>query len=223
MINPISCKCPECGAELQVEGNREFAFCTYCGAKIMLQNDNEQIYHYINDADIKRAETEQLIEIKRMEIAERKQAAAEKIKAKKVRISVVVGIVMVLAFATELINPLLGIGGITIGAWLGIVLIAMWAKGDNKSDDIDEDGRVKVPSGISDFENKNYVAIESMFKSAGFTNVQSIPMNDLTTGILKKPGMVDSIIVNGKPISSGGKRFYPDATVVISYHSFANR
>jgi DNA-directed RNA polymerase subunit RPC12/RpoP len=221
MINPISCKCPECGAELQVEGNREFAFCTYCGAKIMLQNDNEQIYHYINDADIKRAETEQLIEIKRMEIAENKRKSAEKAKSRKIKLSIIIGFFMIVSIALCYTSE--SLGGLLVGEILGIVLLFMWIGGNKNDDDIDTDGRVKVPSGISDFENKNYVAIESMFKSAGFTNVQSIPMNDLTTGILKKPGMVDSIIVNGKPISSGGKRFYPDATVVISYHSFANR
>ena len=58
-----------------------------------------------------------------------------------------------------------------------------------------------------------------MFVSAGFTNVRCVPLNDLTMGLLKKPGMVQSITIRGKEITSGGKKFSPDAPVVISYHS----
>jgi len=61
--------------------------------------------------------------------------------------------------------------------------------------------------------------VEAMLKGAGFTNVESIPLNDLTTGLIKKPGSVDSIVINNKKITNGGDRFSKDARVVISYHS----
>lgn len=62
-----------------------------------------------------------------------------------------------------------------------------------------------------------------MFSSAGFTNIQCVPLNDLTTGLLKKPHMVESNTINGQKINSGERKFSPDASVVISYHSFSRR
>lgn len=40
----IVLKCPACGANMEVEDNREFAFCTYCGTKISIHSDTENIY-----------------------------------------------------------------------------------------------------------------------------------------------------------------------------------
>ena len=31
----VSLKCPECGAELDIDDSREYAFCSYCGSKVM--------------------------------------------------------------------------------------------------------------------------------------------------------------------------------------------
>lgn len=31
-----SLKCPECGATLEIEESRDMAYCTYCGAKVTL-------------------------------------------------------------------------------------------------------------------------------------------------------------------------------------------
>ena len=40
----IVLKCPTCGANMEVEDNREFAFCTYCGTKVYIQSDTGNIY-----------------------------------------------------------------------------------------------------------------------------------------------------------------------------------
>lgn len=34
----IDVKCPNCGASIQLDDNREFGFCSYCGSKVQLQN-----------------------------------------------------------------------------------------------------------------------------------------------------------------------------------------
>ena len=100
------------------------------------------------------------------------------------------------------------------------VLMFMWVNNKDKDDTyIDPTNVVKIPSSIAGYEGKHYSAIESMFLSAGFTNVKCVPLHDLTIGLLKKPGMVASITVNGQSITSGGKKCSPDANVVISYHS----
>ena len=218
-IKFISIKCPECGATLDIEEGRRQIFCSYCGTRVMVQNDNEYIYHHIDEAQIKQAEVNQEVQLRRMEIIERKLAAAEKSRKAKVILTIILAI-----FAVAFIG--LGFGGENFGlAMPGLVccyiLMFMWMNNKDKEDDDDLNfgDKVKVPSSISDFENKNYAAIEAMLVSAGFTNIKCVPLNDLIMGVLKKPGTVESITINGRTVVSGGKKFSPNATVVISYHS----
>ena len=39
----ISLKCPSCGAELEVDERRDICFCTYCGAKIMIEQSDAAV------------------------------------------------------------------------------------------------------------------------------------------------------------------------------------
>lgn len=57
-VKLISFKCPECGADLNIEADRETAYCSYCGTKILIHNENEYIFKKIDVAEIKRAENE---------------------------------------------------------------------------------------------------------------------------------------------------------------------
>ncbi len=70
-VELISVKCPECGATLNLEEDREQAFCSYCGARILLRNDNEYTYRHINEAEIKQAETDRMVRLKELELAEK--------------------------------------------------------------------------------------------------------------------------------------------------------
>lgn len=227
----ISLKCPECGAVLSAEEDRNQMFCSYCGAKIIITNENEHIYRHIDEgqikeaeAQIKKAEVEQSIQLKRLDIIERKQAASEKAKKIKTIIQIIMGIVgIVLEFAFfRGMDEAFGVVGLLLlvgVSWMWIASIP----GDNKEDDIDFDDKVKVPSSISGYENKNYSTIEALFISAGFTNVKCVPLGDLTVGLFKKAGAVEAISINGKEITSGGKKYPPDAFVVITYHSFPEK
>ena len=98
-VKLISVKCPECGATLNIEENRKQAFCTYCGAKVLLQNEHEYVYCHIDEAGIKKAETDQMVQLRIMELEERKRADAEKTRKQKVVISLtfaVIGILMMI-------------------------------------------------------------------------------------------------------------------------------
>lgn len=225
-----SVKCPECGASLPIEEGRTQVFCSYCGTRVLVTNENEHIYRHIDEAGIKQAETDRLVKLKQMEIAEKKTAAAERTKTLKVKISLIlaaVGIIMMVA------GNMLGHSSgdsdsgyymmSTVGFFPLMGAVYIWLLSKDKDDDDDFGDKVKVPSGISGYEKKSYVAIEAMFRGAGFTNVNCIPLNDLTFGLLKKPNVVESITIDGKEITSGGKKFAPDAKVVISYHSVASR
>ena len=58
--------------------------------------------------------------------------------------------------------------------------------------------------------------MENAICAAGFVNVTSINMHDLTLGILQKPSLVESISVNGDKINSGGE-MYPINTPNSNY------
>lgn len=61
-INLISLKCPECGATLQVEEDRKECFCSYCGNRVIVQNDNEKTIninkHIVDETEIKKIENQ---------------------------------------------------------------------------------------------------------------------------------------------------------------------
>ena len=224
-VKLIPVKCPECGATLNIEEGREQAFCTYCGTKVLLRNENEYIYRHVDEASVKQAETDQMVRLKEMELAEKMQADAEKTKAMKIRIAL---IVMPLGVVMFIIGAIIGhfygskdpvsesIAMVGLFLVIGpIFLFVKWENGD-ENEPLD---KIKVPSSISNYKKKNYSVIETAFVAAGFTNVKCIALNDLTVGVLKKPGLVESITINGEKITSGGARFPKDAVVVITYHS----
>ena len=67
-IKFISVKCPECGASLPIEEGRKQVFCSYCGTKVMVTNENEYIYRHIDEADVKKAETDRIIRMRQQEL-----------------------------------------------------------------------------------------------------------------------------------------------------------
>lgn len=226
----ISVKCPDCGATLNIEDGREFAFCTYCGAKVILHNENEHIYRHIDEAGIKQAETERLVRMKQLELVEKKQADERKTRTLKVIISLTLATIGILMMVIG--NALGHASGDPNSSYHMVSLIGffpllgaayVWIFSTKKSTDeeVDLGDMAKVPSSISEYEKKSYSAIEAMFIGAGFTNIKCVPLNDLTVGILKKPGMVESITINGHTISSGGKKYPKDAPVIITYHSLS--
>lgn len=83
-----------------------------------------------------------------------------------------------------------------------------------------DENKVKVPFAVINGNYENYAVAETLFIQAGFTNVKTIPLNDLTFGLLKKSGEVESITINGRNISSYfTRKFDADAAVLITYHS----
>ena len=229
-IQFVSVKCPECGAALNIEEGREQIFCSYCGTKIMVHNDNEHIYRHIDEAGIKQAETDRIVRMKQMEIAEKKRLASERMTKTKIKISLILAVVGILMMTLGYLA-----GSATGDPDSGLYMISMvgffplmgagyiWLFSKNKDEEEDYGDKAKVPSSISDYESKSYMAIAAMLESAGFTNINCVPLNDLSTGWLKKPDMVESITINGHEVTSGGKKFPRDSAVVISYHSFSKR
>lgn len=223
-IKVTSVKCPQCGASVNIEDGNEEAYCSYCGSKVFINNENEYVHHNIDEAAVKQAETDRIVRLKQMEIAEKERESNARMRAYKIRIAMILGLVgvilMIIGFSIAPLEDL---------ALVGLLLISLdslWGvpslMHDNDEYD-DNENKVRVPNIITNYEKKSYQTLENIFRSAGFTNIQCVPLNDLTTGLIKKPGMVESITINGIEVTSGGKKYSPEVAVVISYHSFEDR
>ena len=71
-------KCPNCSASLTIQDdNRDFAFCEFCGTKIML-DDYRSTHRVVDEAKIKQAEVEREIKLKELELIEKKQIAKKR-------------------------------------------------------------------------------------------------------------------------------------------------
>ena len=79
MIKTISLKCPECNANLSVDGDLKQCFCQYCGTKILIDDGSTtHTYRQVDEARLKEAEVQQLLELKKLEIAEQKRLDKKK-------------------------------------------------------------------------------------------------------------------------------------------------
>ena len=133
MIRMVSLKCPECGANLSIEKERDYCYCQYCGTKIILDNGSTtHTYRNIDEARIKEAELESALRMKEIEIT-------EKNKAIKIKASIILGIIgsllLILGFiggeATG--NPDSGIYMISfVGLFAFMAIAWIWIAGDNK-------------------------------------------------------------------------------------------
>ncbi len=219
-VNPV--KCPACGAQLNIEEGRKKVFCEYCGTQLLLNNENEYIFRTIDDADIKKAETDRVVKLEQIRIAELRRKSRERILALKIIISLLLGAVggVCMSGGDE---GLESVGAIALMAILYIWMLGDGFLGSNHSKEEIDIGMLRLPGGVRDYEGKNYITIQTVFNSAGFNNVKCIPLNDLTTGLIKKPGMVESIVINGDPVENAKNKYPPEALIVVSYHSFPER
>ncbi len=77
MIQLVSCKCPECKAEIEIKSDKEYAFCPYCGTKLLIHNDNvtthyEYKYQYnYDEAKRIKVEADERIKNRKLDIAEK--------------------------------------------------------------------------------------------------------------------------------------------------------
>ncbi|MCR4922887.1 MAG: TFIIB-type zinc finger domain-containing protein [Lachnospiraceae bacterium] len=217
-ISLSTVKCPQCNADLSVEGNKEFFFCQYCGTKVMVNNENEYIYRTIDEAGIKQAETDRFIRLRQLEMQERAEHSRKKL------------IVMWL-IATALLT-LMGIIGMTIdnegmGMCLFLaMLVGMWGSGallENK-----KKRRLHVAAGPNEvaitgvmqgYRERNYNSVLSLYRIAGFTNVNAVALRDLTIFNLRRNGQVEEVTINGVSEFEEGDIFPKSANVLITYHS----
>lgn len=226
-IKFVSIKCPECGASLDVEEGRQQIFCSYCGTKVMVQNDNEYIYRHIDEAGIKQAETDRMIRLREVELEEAQARRNDKLRNTLMKIWIPASIIVavlgigIMFFGGDM-GPIYGfdflafVGGPIIGGGAALIFKVLPEKEADKA--LLRSGGIRLPKEIFPYSEKNYESIHTALKSAGFRNITCVNMHDLTLGLLQKPGKVESITINGENITSGGKVYMPDIAITITYH-----
>lgn len=83
-------------------------------------------------------------------------------------------------------------------------------------------GEVKVTIDPKSYIGVNYQEVEEKFEDMGFTNIKSVPKEDLITGWINKEGETDKITINNDSFKKD-EIFSEDAEVVITYHSFKEK
>lgn len=215
-IQFISVKCPYCGAELSIDNSREFAFCSYCGAKVMVHNDNEHIYRNIDEARIKEAETERILRLRELELEEKENNRGRKLTlvAYGIALAFVLGGAVICIF-----DSLGGMGGILIGAYIAMFTYMKNDDKKKKKSKYVSPNDTTITAQMLSCTGRNYNNVAMIFRSAGFTNVNTLPLGDLGIFNQRKNGQVETIIIDGNEEYEEGDVFPKNAYILITYHS----
>lgn len=95
----IETKCPGCGAMVRLDERQKQAFCNYCGSPVTVEDTREFVTRNIDEADLKRAETEQLIRLKELEMQERETKKTERRRRRKAILTVLLVLIMLASYA----------------------------------------------------------------------------------------------------------------------------
>lgn len=219
-------QCPNCSAALPVEEGRDQFFCSYCGSKITVTNDNEHIYRNIDEAKIIQAETERMVKMHEMKISDKNSSLRKVLTIIWGCITVVLLVIAIVIMLSEGSEYMPGwvagflflcyacapiIGG---GAYLVFKVLP-----DRESGSLLKScGGIVFPRGLNPFDKQHYSGLESALKSAGFTNIRCVNLHDQMIEWPIRSGKVVEVTVDGKRILTGGRVYMPDVSIVITYH-----
>lgn len=88
---------------------------------------------------------------------------------------------------------------------------------------VTHEGELQPPITSSSASGKYYEDVVKQFETVGFTDVKTRENPDLITGWLTKDGEVDEVSINGDTEYYSDDWFTPDASVVVTYHTYSNK
>lgn len=233
-----SVKCPECGANLPIEEGRERVFCSYCGTPVVMTNENEKIIRHIDEAKIKRAETDRMIQLEQLELEKRRlnQEMRDADRASTLQsVLTKIWIVFVIILFCICIGLIFIQGndddmpgwaaaflflfyiGAPIAVGGGILVFKVLPEKTNQKRLISQGG-IRFPKKLEPFDEQDFHHMRKVLESSGFSNIECINKHDVILGIFAKADRVETVSVDGKEIASGGKIYLPDTPITITYH-----
>lgn len=190
-MNFITAKCPSCNASISIEEDRASAFCTYCGTRIILYNENEKVFRKVDVAAIKRAEAEKEIEIEKIKSQEKQNKRA---------------------FITTVLEMGLFIFIIII---LGVGACVESFDGFKQTESVNSG--IAMPYSDNAIERvKDYTEVVDELTQLGFSNIETYPHAHPTVKIMGLENKVYSIKINGK-VPKAGKKYDSESSIVIEY------
>lgn len=216
-----SVKCPECGANLPIEEGRTQVFCSYCGTKVIITNENEHIYRHIDEADIRKAETDRMVRMRRLNMEEQGSSLKKTMTIIWMAVSLIIILICIIEMSvldkfTNGFLMLFYLGGPVIGGGAYLLFKLLPEKENEKV--LLSSGGIRLPKALFPYSDKTFEEAEIILRNAGFRNINSINAHDLVIGLFEKPGKIDSITVNGEELMDGGKVYMPNIPIVITYH-----
>ena len=229
-----ACFCPNCGASLKFEDdNRDFGFCQFCGAKIML-DDYRSTHRVVDEARIHEDETNRMIRLREMEMEEKewnelkeKHEQKHKIALKAYCIEICGLTISIIFFMLFKFSDTLGLIGVN-GFFLILLAVSVTVCIDNENqENIKKLTQARFSNKIIfDFEAGNYIKkdyqiIYNKISLLGFKNITLINLKDLNTKIFIKPDTVFTVTINGI-FPRKGEWYDPNDEVEIKYHGLKN-
>ena len=115
-----------------------------------------------------------------------------------------------------------------LGVFLGlcILLFAFYARKSSKEKNVNAkrkaEGMIKLTDSAVNYAKKDYKELQSLYKELGFKKITVINLKDLKTRLIKKPGTVAIITINGEEPESG-KWYHCNEAIIIAYHGFKDK
>ncbi|HEM6219668.1 TPA: DUF4839 domain-containing protein [Streptococcus suis] len=101
-----------------------------------------------------------------------------------------------------------------LACFVSICLVAC-----GSSSETTDTNKIAIPVGSSP-EEADYQSVQKQLEDAGFENVSTQKIEDLTFGIFTKDGEIEKVTVKGEEVFSKGDLFEKDVPITIHYHTF---
>lgn len=212
----ISVKCPDCGQTLSIEENRTQAFCSYCGAKVLLSNENEYVVRQIDEAGVQKAETERLVKMRQLQMEEKEAEHRKYLVIVWLAVTIILAILGIIGLVMENGNLEFCLYlAILVGCCGGVGIF----DGKKKKPKIHGPEDAVITGAMEDYDEKQYKVIAALFSAAGFRNIKTIPLHDLNFFLIGNDGKTEEVTIEGQSDFEEGDVFPKNLQVVITYHS----
>ena len=205
-------------------------------------DDYRSTHRVVDEARIHEDETNRMIKMREMEMEERERdkkreetaAREHQIEMEYLRKNRLQLIKTLASFFVALILILIGIFsfqssdesaelfGVLVIILSTVTVSEISKTGEDKKRKNIDLGLIQLTDIALSYKNTNYRLMQSVYTKLGFIHVTIVNMKDLTTGLIKSPGSVDTVTIDGK-LPQKDEWYDPNAKVVIKYHGFNNR